>query len=263
VGVGASQGFWQHPGYGAVGSGVPGQGFEQARPGLKRRARRREEQECGHDLERGEHRVRGGGAGEFGDLDRIGVRDANRDRHERFGGVATVRDWLYSWLASILGKVRQTTRQSYHSHVREYLSPGIGRIPLAELTTGQVQALFDALSMRLNRYAEPLTPATLQRIRATLRRALNMAVRERILAVNPALALVLPSSHRPRPTVWSKTRVTGLRAADPATRPTPRRRRGRVGAESGLDAESGAGGDGDRLVASRPTTSADTPRLWL
>jgi hypothetical protein len=71
--------------------------------------------------------------------------------------------------------------------------------------------LFDTLSTRLNRYAEPLAPATLQRIRATLRRALNMVVRERILPRNPALGLVLPSSRRPRPIVWSKTRVEAWR----------------------------------------------------
>jgi Phage integrase, N-terminal SAM-like domain len=64
--------------------------------------------------------------------------------------------------------VRETTWQSYHSHVRENLSPGIGRIPLRELTTGQIQALFDALASRLNRYAQPLTVATLQRMRASV-----------------------------------------------------------------------------------------------
>jgi len=108
-------------------------------------------------------------------------------------------------------KGAETTWQSYHSHVREYLSPGVGQIPLTELTTGQIQALFDALSIRLNRYAKPLTPATLQRVRATLRRALNVAVREGLIRANPALGLVLPSSRRARPIVWSKTRVEAWR----------------------------------------------------
>jgi integrase len=129
----------------------------------------------------------------------------------RFGDIATVGDWLYSWLSDIAGKVHATTWQSYHSHVHEYLSPGIGRILLHELTTGQIQALFDGLGTRLNRYAEPLAPATLQRIRATLRRALNAAVRERVLPRNPALGLILPSSRRARPIVWSNTRVEAWR----------------------------------------------------
>ncbi|MFC4131088.1 N-terminal phage integrase SAM-like domain-containing protein [Hamadaea flava] len=104
---------------------------------------------------------------------------ADRDLHERFGEVATVRDWLYAWLADIEGTIRPTTWQSYRSHIIEYLSPGIGRILLQELTAGKIQELFDALATRVNRYAEPLAPATLQRIRATLRRSLNVAVRER------------------------------------------------------------------------------------
>lgn len=136
---------------------------------------------------------------------------ADHDLHERFGEVATVRDWLYAWLADIEASVRPTTWQAYRSHVVEYLSPGIGRILLQELTTGQIQELFDGLATRVNRYAEPLAPATLQRIRATLRRSLNVAVRERVLQRNPAIGLVLPAARRPRPTVWSRNRVEAWR----------------------------------------------------
>ncbi|MEV0269706.1 site-specific integrase [Hamadaea sp. NPDC050747] len=136
---------------------------------------------------------------------------ADHDLQERFGEVATVRDWLYEWLASIEGTVRPTTWQTYRSHVIEHLSPGIGRIPLQELTTGKIQQLFDGLATRVNRYAESLAPATLQRIRATLRRSLNTAVRERVLQRNPALGLVLPAARRPRPTVWSRNRVEAWR----------------------------------------------------
>ncbi|MCP2326990.1 integrase [Hamadaea flava] len=136
---------------------------------------------------------------------------ADHDLHERFGEVATVRDWLYSWLADIEGTVRPTTWQAYRSHVVEYLSPGIGRIPLQELTTGEIQHLFDGLGKRVNRYADPLAPATLQRIRATLRRSLNIAVREQVLRWNPVLGLVLPGGRRSRPTVWSRNRVDAWR----------------------------------------------------
>lgn len=47
----------------------------------------------------------------------------DRDVHERFGEIATVRDWMYSWLASIESTVRATTWQSYRSQVTEYPSP--------------------------------------------------------------------------------------------------------------------------------------------
>jgi integrase len=143
----------------------------------------------------------------------VEARAAARARADRgpFDEVTTVRGWLYTWLAMISGTVRATTWQSYQSHVEQYLSPGIGRIPLDQLTTGHIQRLFDALAVRLNRHAAPLSPATLQRVRATVRRALNVAVRERVLPGNPALGLILPDLRRSRPTVWSATRIEAWR----------------------------------------------------
>ncbi|MEU8076075.1 tyrosine-type recombinase/integrase [Catellatospora citrea] len=118
-----------------------------------------------------------------------------------------MRDWLQEWLRSLPGQIRPTTIESYRSHVQQYLSPGIGRIRLHDLTTGHIQRMFDALTVKVNRYDEPLTPATLQRVRATIRRALNVAVREQLIGSNPALGLRLPSVRRVRPVVWSRTRV--------------------------------------------------------
>lgn len=122
-----------------------------------------------------------------------------------------MRGWMYQWLRSLPGTVRPSTVDAYRSHVGQYLSPGIGRVPLNRLTAGDVQRLFDGLRRRHNRYHEPLTAATLQRVRATLRRALNIAVRDGLLAANPALAVRLESSGRVRPMLWSPTRVAAWR----------------------------------------------------
>ncbi|GAB4054898.1 hypothetical protein [Catellatospora paridis] len=91
------------------------------------------------------------------------------------------------------------------------MSPGIGRIRLRELRTGDIQRLFDALGVKMNRYDKPLTPATLQRVRATIRRALHIAVQEQLIGSNPALGLRPPSPRRVRPVVWSHTRVAAWR----------------------------------------------------
>jgi integrase len=125
--------------------------------------------------------------------------------------VLTVRDWLYEWLRSLPGTVRPSTVDAYRSHVVQYLSPGIGRFVLDTLTVGDVQRLFDGLRLRHNRYREPLTAATLQRVWATLRRALNVAVREGLLAANPARAVRLAVPGRVRPMMWSPTRVAAWR----------------------------------------------------
>ncbi|MEV5828005.1 hypothetical protein AB0L25_20825 [Spirillospora sp. NPDC052242] len=49
--------------------------------------------------------------------------------------------------------------------------------------------------------------ATLNRIRATLRSALNAALRDGLITENPAALLVLPTARRPRAVVWTAARV--------------------------------------------------------
>jgi hypothetical protein len=62
----------------------------------------------------------------------------------------------------------------------------------------------------------PVTLATLARIRATLRTALNGAIRAGILADNPAYRAELPPTRRPGAVVWTSARLeewrrTGIR----------------------------------------------------
>jgi integrase len=56
-----------------------------------------------------------------------------------------------------------------------------------------------------------IRPSTLHRIRATLRAALNAAIREGLLRDNPARHIELPSPRRPQALVWTDHRVTAWR----------------------------------------------------
>jgi hypothetical protein len=49
----------------------------------------------------------------------------------------------------------------------------------------------------------PVSPATLHRIHATLRAALNGAVRAGLITVNPGRFPELPRAARPQPQVWT------------------------------------------------------------
>ena len=69
-------------------------------------------------------------------------------------------------------------------HVRRYLKPHLGRILLAELSVGQVEEMFTAIARDHKTVGRPLTAATVQRIRATLRTALNAALREGLVEEN-------------------------------------------------------------------------------
>jgi integrase len=118
----------------------------------------------------------------------------------------TVGDWLAHWLVSRTATAPSTVR-GYTAHVRLYLAPYLGEVLLAELTAGQVQAMFAAIIRHHHTLDTPISAATLTRIRATLRAALNAAIRRGLLADNPASRAELPRVRRPRAVVWSPYRV--------------------------------------------------------
>jgi hypothetical protein len=67
-----------------------------------------------------------------------------------------------------LRRVRQRRRRFTH-HVNAYLIPAIGRLRLTEVTTRHLTAIFAELAAAPTPTGRPKTPATLQRIHATLR----------------------------------------------------------------------------------------------
>jgi integrase len=67
--------------------------------------------------------------------------------------------------------------------------------------------VFTAIARRHEVEGKPVTPATLSRIRATLRAALNAAIRQGLISDNPASRAELPVARRPRAVVWTAARV--------------------------------------------------------
>src|SRR6266511_3970373 len=123
----------------------------------------------------------------------------------------TVARWLRHWLSTLPLQVRPSTAAGYRAHAEEHLIPYLGRHTLARLTVGHLEAMFADIAAHSTRDGQPVTAATLQRIRATLRRALNVAVREQLLEVNPARLVLLPRPVRHRPLPWSPARVAAWR----------------------------------------------------
>ena len=74
--------------------------------------------------------------------------------------------------------------------------------------------MFATLSATDTRFGRPMTPATLHRIRATLRSALNAAIRDGLLRDNPARHVELPTPRRPQPQVWTDNRVDAWRRGE-------------------------------------------------
>ncbi|TCO45867.1 tyrosine-type recombinase/integrase [Actinocrispum wychmicini] len=123
----------------------------------------------------------------------------------------TVGQWLDLWLETRQA-LAASTRRLYAQHVRDYLKPYLGGVPLRDLTVGKAQAMFTSLMRVSTARGRPLSAATLQRIRGVLRAALNGAIRRGLIERNPARWVELPSGRRPKAVVWTEPRVAQWQA---------------------------------------------------
>lgn len=81
---------------------------------------------------------------------------------------------------------------------------GKGRPPASELERLDAErSKLDAMKP----FRRPTEAATRQRIRATLRNALNSAIQHQLITFNPATYVELDSGKRPKPQVWTADRV--------------------------------------------------------
>lgn len=108
----------------------------------------------------------------------------------------TVEGWLTEWLKSY-AKVKLSVR-SYEMHetnLRTHVIPKLGRIKLHQLTTEHLQGLYvGLLTEPAKRTQKPLAPATVARIRSVVSDALNQAVANKKLQVNPNSGVRLPAN---------------------------------------------------------------------
>jgi integrase len=140
----------------------------------------------------------------------------------------TTGEWLEQWLAqkraassvSTVGRrLAATTARSYRGHLDHYLLPVIGKIPLRELNGEDVRLVFERIDARNRTARKPLSPASIRRLYATLRSALNAAVKNELIASNPARYVTLHPAPRPKPLIWTTERVEEWRRT--GRRPAP------------------------------------------
>ncbi|MGN9779833.1 tyrosine-type recombinase/integrase [Nonomuraea sp. ZG12] len=163
--------------------------------------------------------------------------------HQDLNRHVTVGEWLEEFLGR-KRRIEPTTRRTYESHIRLYLAPYLGTIRLDRLRVSDIAGMFDAIEefndvirterasddperQATVRYRRPVGPSTVHRIRATLRHALNIAIKQdRLLDFNPAAAVELPPAVRCKPLVWTETRVAQWRLDHEARMAEVRRARG-------------------------------------
>jgi len=150
----------------------------------------------------------------------------------------TLGEYLTQWLNS-RRKIEATTRRTYTCHINVHLIPHLGTVPLAKLRLEHITAMFDAITDRntavqiARQNADPAIrasvtgirvtgPVMMHRIRATLRKALNDAIRtsnHRLIDFNPAAHVELASACSPKARVWTDKAVQTWRAT--GEKPSP------------------------------------------
>jgi integrase len=104
----------------------------------------------------------------------------------------TVETFLQEWLTQTVPmRNRYSTVQSYQQLTRDYLIPHLGSYQLDELERKHVQAM-------INTIARERAPRTVRNVRAVLRRALNVAMRDGLVNRNVANLVDLPRAAKPK-----------------------------------------------------------------
>ncbi|MEU7813146.1 tyrosine-type recombinase/integrase [Pseudonocardia sp. NPDC049154] len=131
--------------------------------------------------------------------------DAARTRYRNGVGRIGLQlgTYLSEWIAGRTD-LADTSRRSYAGHIRNHLAPRLGHIKLDDLRVAHVAEAFAEI---------PVSDSTRQRVRATLRAALNDAMRESLIPTNPAALVRLPSGKRPKALIWTEERVSRWSAA--------------------------------------------------
>jgi len=112
-------------------------------------------------------------------------------------------EWLNFWYENhCKPKVRLTTQQRYEELMCQHIIPGLGDIPLNELTQPILQQFYINLKesgrkKNVERYGPGLSDRTVRNCHALCRTALEKALEEKLIRKNPAVGCKLPPS-RPK-----------------------------------------------------------------
>ena len=121
----------------------------------------------------------------------------------------TVAAWLDSWLAGKRRTKRASTVRGYEAHIRVHINPVIGDLPLERLNVGHVEAVLATV---------PGSAGTRHRVLATLRAALNAAVKQRQITWNPCTGIEVEPENPAEAQRWTPAeaaRFLGYVADDP------------------------------------------------
>ena len=127
--------------------------------------------------------------------------EAYRDVDLREGNKMSLGAWLDRWLEEYTApSVRPSTLEGYRRSIERNIKPRLGDKPVGRITTEDVRQLYRELQQNGRQtlhpqYGHQLSGATIRRIHGVLHQALDAAVRENLIARNPADGIALPKKN--------------------------------------------------------------------
>ena len=115
----------------------------------------------------------------------------------------TLGEWMDKWLDEyMIFAIRESTLDSYRGMVNNQVKPFIGNKQLASLTTADIQKFYNKIKKEGRIREHPVHGKTLadsmvRSVHMMLHEALDMAVKERLLAKNPTNGTTIPKCNYP------------------------------------------------------------------
>ena len=128
----------------------------------------------------------------------------------------TVGEWLIDWLDNYKKHmIRPTTYRVYKNYIETHMIPYIGKKPITNLRTSDIQKMYNKLkeSGRTTEHPEDgfaLSNSMVRSVHMLLHEALDGAVKERIIPSNPTKGAVIPKTDYKEKTILHETEVERL-----------------------------------------------------
>ena len=104
----------------------------------------------------------------------------------------TVKEWLDTWVKEYLEDIKPSTKYLYTRNVEMYIIPNLGSVKLDALTSPMVQSLYNRLHKPDKKDVHPLSAKTIRSLHGVLHKALQQAVLNGYIRVNPTDACKPP-----------------------------------------------------------------------
>jgi len=127
--------------------------------------------------------------------------------------IMTLEEWLDKWLREYKEPmIRSSTLMSYKRYIDSYINPYLGNKLVTQIKTSDIQKLYNTIK-RVGRVHEnqekgnELSNTTIQSVHRILHGALDAAVREGMIPVNPTDGTTLPRIEKTSKTVLLESQI--------------------------------------------------------